>query len=163
MRALRLAACLVAVAACGLIKFDVDQSIPEQTIPGSPLGAALPPTLFTIPLQVDIDSSLKAHGAGAASGAYLKAVTLTVTAPPGATFDFLDSISLSIASPGQMEVELTRLSPVPAGGTVTLTPSARVNLLPYIKSGATITTRAVGRPPAQEIKFNGKVTITIEV
>jgi hypothetical protein len=163
MRALRLAACLVAVAGCGLIKFDVDQAIPEQTVPGSPLGALLPPMLFSVPLQVDLEGSAKAHGAGAASGAYLKSVTLTVTAPPGETFAFLDSITLSITAPGQTEVELAKLAPVPAAGAVTLSPAARVNLLPYIKSGATITTKAVGRPPAQDIKFNGKVVITIEV
>jgi hypothetical protein len=152
------------MAGCGLIKFDVDQNIPEQTIPGSPLGAVLPAMLFSVPLQVDIDSGLKAHGAGAASGAYVKTVTLTITAPPGETFSFLDSISLSIAAPGQQEVEIAALSSVPAAPTITLAPTGRVNLLPYIKGGsATITTRATGRVPTQDLKFNGKVTITVEI
>jgi hypothetical protein len=165
MRSLRLAACLVAVAACGLIKFDVEQPIPEQMVPGSPLGAALPVAgLFSVPLQVDIDGSVKSHGAGAASGAYLKTVTLSITAPAGETFAFLDRVSLSIAGPGQPDKEIATLSPVPAQGTITLAPAARVNLLPYIKAGtATITAKAGGHLPAKDVKFDGKVVITIEI
>jgi len=63
----------------------------EQTVPGSPLGALLPSSgLFSMPLQIDIEGSTKARGTGAATAAYLKSMTLTITAPSGATFAFLD-------------------------------------------------------------------------
>jgi hypothetical protein len=164
MRVVRLAPVIALVLGCGLINFDVEQAIPEQTVPGSPLAALLPPALFTVPLQVDLASSIKAHGTGPATAATLKSLTLTITAPPGETFSFLDSIAITIASPGMPEREIARLSPVPAEATIALAPAPNVNLLPYIESGTTtITAAAVGRAPARDIKFDGRVVITIKI
>jgi hypothetical protein len=163
MRLARLAPFLVLVPACGLIGFDVEQAIPEQTIPGSPLAGLLPAGLFKIPLQVDLASSTKAHGTGPATSATLKSLTLTITAPPGETFSFLDSISITIASPGQPEREIARLSPVPAAATIALSPVPNVNLLPYIESGATIAAAGSGQAQTRDIKFDGRVVITIKI
>jgi hypothetical protein len=154
---------LLTVAACGLVSFDVEQPIPEQTIPGSPLGALLPPGLFSLPLQVDLESSTKAHGTGAASSAHLKALTLTIIDPPGETFAFLDGITITIAAAGQPQRQIASLMPVPKASSIDLKPDANVDLLPYIKAGATISATATGRTPARDVKLNGKVVITIKV
>ena len=61
---------------CGLASFDVSQNIPEQTVPGSPLGALLPASLFAIPMNIDIQSETAARGTGPASSATLKSVSL---------------------------------------------------------------------------------------
>jgi hypothetical protein len=152
-----------AAAGCGLVSFDVEQPIPEQTIPGSPLGALLPPGLFSLPLQVDLESSTKAHGTGAASSAHLKALTLTITDPPGETFAFLDGITITISAAGQTPRQIATLMPVPKTSSIDLKPEPNVDLLPYIKSGATISATATGRTPARDVKLNGKVVINIKV
>ena len=90
-------------------------------------------------------------------------MTLTVIAPPGETFAFLQSISLSIAAAGLPDQQIASLSPVPAQGTISLDPTPGVNLLPYIKSAATITATASGHVPARDVTFNGKLVITIKI
>jgi hypothetical protein len=154
---------LTLTAGCGLVSFDVDQPIPEQTVPGSPLGALLPAGLFSLPLQVDLQSATKAQGTGPATAAYLKVVTLTVTDPANETFAFLDSITVSISAAGQPERQIASLSPVPKAGRIDLKPEPGVNLLPYIQSGAGISAKATGRSPARDVKFKGNVVITVKV
>jgi hypothetical protein len=154
---------IVLLVACGLVSFDVGQDIPEQTVPGSPLGALLPPGLFNFPLQVDIEGSTRARGTGPATAAYLKSMTLTITSPAGASFSFLENITISIASPGQPETKIASLAPVPAQGTIALTVVSNVNLLPYLNSGATISGTATGRAPAQDTNFNGHLVVTIKI
>jgi hypothetical protein len=152
------------VLACGLVSFDVERPIPEQSVPGSPIAALLPEGLFQIPLQIDIESSVKAHGASAASSAHLKSLTLTITDPPGETFGFLDSITITIAADGQPTRELATLSPVPKAGTISVTPTPGLDILPYVKAGATnLKASAAGHAPSRDLKFNGKVVVNIKV
>jgi hypothetical protein len=159
----RLTVLLLVFGACGLVSFDVGQDIPAQTVPGSPLGALLPPGLFNMPLQIDLEGSTKARGTGPATAAYLKSMTLTITSPAGGTFSFLDSITISIASPGQPETKIASLAPVPAQATIALTVVPNVNLLPYLNGGATISGTATGHAPAQDTTFNGHLVVTIKI
>jgi hypothetical protein len=154
---------LLALAGCGLVKFDVGEDIPAQTIPGSPLGSLLPASLFSLPLHIDVDSSAKAHGAGVATSAYLKSLGFTVTMPAGDTFAFLDSISIKISATGLPEKEIATLSPVPSATTIQLHPTANVDLLPYLKAGPTITASAGGHVPAHDVTFDGKLVVTIKI
>jgi len=168
MRSVAVAGLLVAFlsAGCGLVSFDVSEDIPEQTVPGSPLGALLPASLFAIPMDVDIQSETAARGTGPASSATLRSVTLTVTSPSGATFDFLTSISIRISSNGNSslsEIEIARLEPVPGTATIVIPPTGGVDLLPYVEAGATITATASGHMPASDITYVGTVVITIHV
>lgn len=156
----------VAVAGCGALGFDVSQDIPSQTVPGSPLGALLPPSLFAIPINVDIQSATAGHGTGPASSVTLKSITLTITSPTGASFDFVDSISLTISSSGDASLptkEIARREPVPGTSSISLPPTPGVDLLPYIKSGATITATASGHMPPSDTTFDGIVVLTIHV
>ena len=153
-------------AGCGLIAFDVSQDIPAQTVPGSPVGALLPPSLFALPLNIDLQSETAAQGTGPARSVSLKALSLTITSPAGATFDFVSSISISIGGSdgsGLPEREIARLEPVPAKGTINLQPVPGVDLLPYIKAGAKITATASGHAPSSDVTFDGSVVVTIHV
>jgi hypothetical protein len=148
---------------CGLLSFDVSQDIPQQTVPGSPLGALLPVSLFAIPMNVDIRSETAGHGTGPANSVTLSSVTLTVTSPAGATFDFVDSIIINVSAPGLPDVEIARLQPVPGTSTISIPPDAGIDLLPYINAGATITASASGHMPASDTTFVGKVVVTVHV
>ena len=151
---------------CGLASFDVSQNIPEQTVPGSPLGALLPASLFAIPMNIDIQSETAGRKTGPTSSATLKSVSLTITSPSGATFDFVDSIAIRVSSTGNTslpEVEIARLEPVPGTGTIVIPPTGGVDLLPYVEAGATITATASGHMPASNTTYVGTVVITIHV
>ena len=154
---------LASASGCGLVSFDVSQDIPQQTVPGSPLGALLPVSLFAIPLNIDIRSETAGHGTGPASSVTLSSVSLTVTSPSGATFDFVDSIVIDISGPGLAEVEIGRLQPVPGTASISIPPTGGVDLLPYINAGATITAKASGHMPAADTTFVGTVVVTVHV
>jgi len=159
---LRTAGLALMFASCSLISFDVTTEIPPQTVPGSPLGALLPASLFEVPLNVDLQSETGKHGTGPASSASLKSLTLTVTSPSGATFDFLDSLTIFVSAPNLAEMEIAKLEPVPDTASISIPPSGAVNLLPYINAGLTITARASGHMPAQDVTFNGTVVIKVQ-
>jgi len=157
---------LAVAPGCGLLSFDVSQDIPAQMVPGSPLGALLPASLFAIPMNVDIQSETAAHGTGPAHSVTLSSVSLTVMSPSGATFDFVNSISIKISASGNPnlpEVEIGRLDPVPGRTTISIPPNGGVDLLPYINAGATITSTASGHMPTSDVTFVGKVVVTVHV
>lgn len=152
--------------ACGILSFDVSQDIPAQTITGSPLGSLVPATLFAIPLNIDLQSETAAHGTGPAKSANLSSLTLTVTSPAGQTFDFLSSITISVAASSGAslpEVVIAKLDSVPATSTISIPPEPGVDLLPYIKAGASITASASGHLPSQNTTVVGTVVVTIHV
>lgn len=157
---------LAGAPGCGLIAFDVSQDIPQQTVPGSPLGALLPASLFAIPMNVDIQSATAAQGTGPAHSATLKSIALTITSPGGGTWDFVSSISISISSSGNGNlptVEIAKLQPVPGTATITIPPTSNVDLLPYINAGANITATASGHMPSSDTTFVGTVVVTVHV
>jgi hypothetical protein len=160
------AALWLVLPGCGLVSFDVSQDIPAQTVPGSPLGALLPASLFSIPMNIDIQSETAGHGTGPAHSVTLSSVSLTVTSPAGATFDFVSAISIKISSSGNPnlpEVEIGRLDPVPGTTSISIPPTGSVDLLPYINAGATITSTAAGHMPPSDVTFVGKVVVTVHV
>jgi hypothetical protein len=151
-------------AGCGLLAFDVGQDIPAQTVPGSPIGALLPASLFSIPMNVDIQSETAARGTGPARSATLSSLTLATHS--SATFEFLSSIAISISASGGANLpqkEIARLQPVPATSTIAIPATPGVDLLPYIKQGATITATASGHMPASDVSFDGRVVITVHL
>jgi hypothetical protein len=150
-------------AACGLISFDVSQDIPAQTVQGSPIGALLPAGLFDIPVTIDVAAATKAQGTGPASSAYLKSLTLSMVSPDGATFEFLDSVVITVSGSGLADKEVARLDSVPATPQIAIPPAPGVDLLPYIKAGATLKASATGHMPSQTITYNGNVTVTVKV
>src|SRR5689334_7158195 len=105
-RAMRALVVMIALslAGCGALGFDVDQDLPEQRVPGSPLGGLLPSFLPTpLPLNIDLKSETQKRSTGPATAAYLKALSFSITPHdhPATNFDFVDEIHISIASPSQ--------------------------------------------------------------
>ena len=151
------------VAGCGIIGFDVEEPIPEQVVEGSPIGALLPAGLFEIPFQIDIEANTKAMGTGPARSAHLKAITLTIVAPADETFEFLDTISIFVQAEGLERREVAKSGNVPAQGSVNLDIVPGIDLLPYVKKGATLSATATGHLPNRTVRFAGKVVVGIRV
>jgi hypothetical protein len=164
MRTLRTLPLLaLSLSSCGLVSFDIEEPIPEQVVQGSPVGALLPLSLFQIPLRIDVAAQTAAKGTGPASGAHLKAITLSIRNPAGATFEFLDTLTIKVAAEGVAEQEVARLQDVPATPSISLDVVREVDLLPYIQKGATLTASATGRTPTQTIRFDGLVVVEIKI
>jgi hypothetical protein len=155
---------VAATSGCGLVSFDVSEPIPPQVIAGSPIGALVPATLFSLPLNIDLAAETAAHGTGPAKSAHLSRLELDVSSPTDGSFDFLDSIAIKVSASGQPETEIAKLSPVPKGQkTISVPPTGGVDLLPYIKAGATIKTSATGHLPAKDTTVAGTVVINVHV
>ena len=167
MKALVLVAASL-VSGCGLIGFDVTQSIPEQTVPGSTLGALLPSFLpAPFPINIDVKQQEQAHNTGPASSANLKSLTFAATphAMPCGNFDFVDEIHvfMPLSRSALPMVEIAN-SPRDQGSNDTnLTVLPNIDLLPYINAGATISAQASGHSPTQDFTYDGSVVITIRI
>jgi hypothetical protein len=159
-------ALLALSAGCGLIKFDVSEDIPQQTIQGSPLAGILP-SFLNGPQNIDVSEQVDKHDTSIASSATLK--TLRFDSTSGGTFDFVDSISISIApadttTSSLPTVEIANLNPVPKGeSSIELEPDPGVNLLPYVKIDSNITATATGTAPSQDFSFTGHIVITVHI
>lgn len=148
---------------CGLVSFDVEQPIPPQTVQGSPLGALLPAGFFDLPITINLEAETSARGTGPASSANLKSLTLRITHPAGATFEFLDSIVIKVNAQNLAEREVARLDSVPATAEIWIPPVPKVDLLPYIKAGAILTATATGTMPSQSVTYDGRVVVTVRL
>jgi hypothetical protein len=153
---------LALAVGCGLVSFDIEERIPEQTVQGG-LLSVLPAGLFDLPLNIDIAAQTKARGTGPASSAHLSQVTLAITDPPDETFEFLDSITVTISGAGLPEVEVARLPDVPAQARISLQVLPSIDLLPYIKAGAKMKATAAGHMPRRTLRFDGKVVVTVKI
>lgn len=156
---------------CGLIRFDVSQGIPQQTVPGSPLGGVLPAFVpVPIPLNIDLKAETAKQGTGPATGANLKSLTLTITPhdAPAGSFDFITEVHIFIgprdAGSALPQKEIANVTQVPKG--LTTLPFAivpEVDLLPYINAGSQLTARASGSQPRADVSYDGQVVVTIKI
>ena len=163
---MRAIALLLTLTGCGALSFDVDQDLPEQRIQGSPLGALLPSFLAPIPLSIDVRSETQKRSTGPATSANLKSLSFAATphAMPSGSFDFGDEIHITVAASGLPTKEIATLKPVPKGqAKIDLTVVPGIDLLPYLKAGATISATASGHQPSMDFTFDGHVTVTIHV
>jgi hypothetical protein len=157
----------LSAVSCGTVSFDVDQDLDMQTVAGSPLGGVLG-TFVANPfkLNINISAEVARRGTGPATGAQLKALSLSITphTAPNGNFDFLSEVHLFVEGAGLPKVEIASSAPVPKGATTldfTIVPN--VNLLPYINAGATISATAMGTQPAHDTSFDGHVTVTVKI
>jgi hypothetical protein len=168
MKALVLAMA-VAAAGCGALAFDVSQDVPEQQVPGSPLGGLLPSFLPTpFPITINIEQETAKRSTGPARSANLKQVQFRITPhdAPSGNFDFVDEIHIYVepTSGALPKVEIANLKPVPKGQTtLDLHIVPDIDLLPYINVGAKISATASGRQPAQTVTYDGSVTVTVHI
>src|SRR5262249_9618689 len=123
MKPLAVAACLL-LSACSLpfsldFGFDVDQDVPEQSIPGSPIPDP-PEATMQLPLALEIDSGLTSMPAGDIQRVTLDALYLDITATDVASGDaddwsFLTHVDLFIES-SKSGSSLPRVQVAAAGG-----------------------------------------------
>ena len=162
----------VALSGCGAISFDVSQAVPEQSVPGSPLGGILPSFLpQPFPITIDVKQETAKRSTGQATSANLKSVTFQVTPhdAPSGNFDFVDEIHIFVApssssgSPLPM-TEIANLAPVPKGQTkIELNVVPKIDRLPYIEAGAEISAIASGHAPPATVTYDGTVVVTIRI
>ncbi|HNN96439.1 MAG TPA: hypothetical protein PKI03_29395 [Pseudomonadota bacterium] len=162
------------VFGCGALRFDISQSVPEQRIMGSVLGALLGsfiPTPFS--LNINLAQETQARGTGPAQSAGLKALSFRLTNVPNPprssdNFDFVDRIEIFVEST-KSGTSLTKqkvadLLTVPRGvQTLSLQCYPNVDLVPYINEGARISSTAAGKVPPQDVTFDGQITIEVRV
>ena len=161
-----------AVGGCGAIGFDVSQSVPEQQVPGSPLGGLLPSFLpQPFPVTINVQQETAKRSTGPARSANLKQVEFQITphASPNGNFDFVDEIHIFVAPASGSGsalpmVEIANLKPVPKGQTtIELAIVPGIDLLPYINAGATISATANGHQPTQTVTYDGSVVVTVHI
>ncbi len=95
----------------------------------------------------------------------VKSFTMTIAAPSGGNFDWLERIAFS-ASAGELpDVEIARLDPVPDGlSRLELHVAPGVELAPYATAEAmTITTSASGIRPPEETTVEATVILDIDI
>lgn len=167
-------AALGAESACGAIRFDIGQAVPEQRVMGSALGALLGvflPSPFA--LTVNLEQETRARGTGPAQSAGLKALSFRLTNVPNPprssdNFDFVDRIEIFVESAKSgsslSKQKIADLLTVPRGvTTLSLQCYPMVDLVPYINEGARISSMASGKTPPQDVTFDGQITIEIRV
>src|ERR1043166_5130747 len=91
-----LVACLVmASAGCGITHFDVDPPGPAQPIQGSGMPAPLA-AIFPLPLNLDLESKIKAKDTGPIDSVTLSSLTLHITSS-GGDWSFVTSVDAFVA------------------------------------------------------------------
>ena len=164
------------ILACGLISFDLDQEIAENTVKGIDLlNPALDANTFFPPmaLSLNLDQEIAARETGPASAAYLKAITLEITDTAKSnpsdddSFDFFQELQIFIEAKDASlpKKKLAFIKDFSAKSTVlNLGIDESIDLLPYINAGAKISCAAGGLfPPKDDVSYKGKITVTIKI
>ena len=92
-------------------------------------------------------------------------MTLTIAAPDGGTFEFLDSIAFTVEAAGLPPLEIARLDPVPADASVLeLEVDSDAELRPYaVADVMTVTSTAVGRRPGDDTTVDAELLLDVDV
>jgi hypothetical protein len=161
MRLMVLLGLAVLGGGCDLAAFDVTENVPAQTIPGNPADG-VSPTVLTVS-QALTQNDLPG-GSGFITAVTLKSATFTITAPAEGTFDFVDSLTLSIVSPSNQVLTETQIAvghPTPRSSTLALEPIGGVNLLPFVRAGALVNATGAGHQPTIDTTFEGQIVLTV--
>lgn len=168
MRSFVLATCAAAVG-CGITDFDIDQSIAEQSIDGSPLPGPLA-DLFPIRLSLDISSKIKERETGPIDSVTLSSLEFAITdtaRPSGDTDDwrFVDSIRVFVKSSQSgsslPRVEIANVMKPGAVTTLTFEVVKGIDVNPYVNEGSIVEAESAGNVPPDEVTFDGKAVFTV--
>ena len=166
-------ACLVMLA-CGAITgcsgidnfsvpVDAEAKIPAATI----LDQLLDPLTFGALESIDFTQELKNQGVTKSDvdSVHMQAFSLTIKAPAGQNFDFMDSVSFSVETDGQPKSLVAKMDPVPKGVTaLDLTVEKGLELAPYVVAPSMrMTTSVTGKRPMQETTIGAHVVFDIDV
>ena len=158
--------CVIVFAGCGVADFNVDQSVPEQRIAGSPLPGPLG-ALFAVPLNVDISAQIEAMHTGPIDSVTLASLALqiTSTAQPTGDWSFVDQIDVFVSSTKSgSTLAKTKIAHVTSPGMVTTIHFAiepGVNLKPYIDEGSQVDGQSSGRAPPHDVTYDGSAVFEV--
>jgi hypothetical protein len=159
-------------AGCGIASFPYGYDIPEQHVPGNPVGPVLGGMLVDLPLDIDLSAATAAQGTGPAQHVYLTDLTFSVTStdePAGDTDDlgFITTIEVYVesAQPGSSlpRVRVAHLDSVPAGARSIALQTDGVDLIHYVQEGAHLTASATGHQPPDDVSYDGHLDLAIQV
>ena len=95
---------------------------------------------------------------------HLTSLTLTVSAPAGGNFDFLDSIAFFVEAEGEDRLEIARLEPVPDGQTELDVPVTDAELLAYaVAPEMTVTTEVSGTSPDEDTTVDAHLVFDVDI
>jgi hypothetical protein len=157
------AAAAAGLAGCGIADFDVEQPVQPQTIQGSGLPAPLA-AIFPLPLNLDLESKIKAKDTGPIDGVTLSSLTLHITSS-GGDWSFVTSIEVSVSSTRSgttlPKAKIASIASPGAVQTMDFHVESGVNLKPYIDEGSQVDSSASGTQPTHDVSFDGKGVFTV--
>jgi hypothetical protein len=162
------AVALAGLATCdGLDNIDVDAGGQSSIPAATPLDMVLGALDFEAFSSLDFSQEFRNQGVAKddVDSVHLVSMTLTITDPPGASFDFLDSIVFYMQTEGQPRIEIARMSPVPPGMTqLTLDVAESAELEPYVVAPKLeIVSEVEGSLPPQETTVDAQVVFDVDV
>ncbi|HEY0190871.1 MAG TPA: hypothetical protein VGC42_07080 [Kofleriaceae bacterium] len=153
----------VTATGCGIADFDISQPVPSQTIQGSGIPGPLA-GIFPLPLNLDLDSKIKAKNTGPIDSVTLSSLDLTITST-GGDWSFVSSIDVFVESTKQgTALPKVKIASVGAPGKVrslSFKVEDGVNLKPYIEEGSQVDSNGSGTAPSQDTTFNGTSVFTV--
>jgi hypothetical protein len=156
---------ILAASGCGIADFDVTQTVPQQTIPGSGIPAPLA-SLFPVPINLDLSSKIKAMNTGPIDSVTLSSLELTIRSPSDGSEDwsFVDKVDLFVASTRSgstlPRVKLATVSG-PTGAVLKFDVDGSVNLKDYVDEGSQIDSTGSGTAPVHDITYDGVGVFTV--
>lgn len=156
------------VTGCGGIdNFDVPIDA-KATIPaGTVLDQLLDPLSFGGLESIDLSQDLKNQGVAKSDvdSVQLQTFSLSISAPAGQTFDFMDSVSFFVETEGQPKALVAKLDPVPQGAAkIDLGVESGLELAPYvIAPSMRMTTSVVGKRPMEQTTIAAHLVLDIDV
>jgi hypothetical protein len=153
--------------------FDVERSIAEQHVQGSPIAGLLG-DLFAVPIAMDVNiaSETAARDAGPAQAAHLKALVLEITDNDESSgdsddFGFLDSVDVFIESTRSgtslPRTRIAQAADIEASARLEFEVIRSVNVLPYSEEGSRFTSEVEGSVPPDDVSFAGRFTLRVEL
>jgi hypothetical protein len=168
MRSLSFVACALATG-CGVADFDIEQSIVEQRVTGSPLPGPLA-TLFPLPLSIDLSAKIKEMETGPIDSVTLSSLklTITATAQTGGDSDdwgFVESIHVFVKSSLEgstlPRVEIASVSNPGAVTTLDFHVESGVDINPYVNEGSVVEGESAGTVPPDDVTYDGSAVFTV--
>jgi hypothetical protein len=154
---------------CSIADFDIDQSVPEQHVQGTSIPGPLT-ALFPIPVNLDVESKIKARETGPIDSVTLSSLALTITAtdrPSGDVDDwaFVDTVDVFVESTKQgstlPKVKIASVAMPGAVQTMSFVVVSSVNLKPYVDEGSQVDSQGSGTAPSDDVSYDGKAVFTV--
>jgi hypothetical protein len=160
---------LTMLMGCSIVDFDIDQSVPEQRVPGTSIPGPLA-ALFPLPVSLDLESKIKARDTGPIDSVTLSSLALTITAtdrPSGDADDwaFVEKVEVFVESTKQSStlprVKIASVAMPGAVQTLTFAVESSVNLKPYVDEGSQVNSVGSGTAPSDDVSYDGKAVFTV--